>query len=241
MNLGIGLGLSFVRPSGAAAFSPASLPLTLWVEDYAGLPWVGEASAGTSGAHSLTAGTAPGVGTAFNGHDTAYFNAGSKNIDGGGGLTWGDLISASAFTIHVIANFDSAIAPAGGGRPDLDHTVAASINANLYITQTTDGIAGGYYDGSGYKVTTAIAHPANGTKACIQMKLVGGTIKVRVNGSGWQTTSAANVRAAELASGVRFGLLLDGREAQIIAADTALSDADLDSLYADAQSRFGVP
>ncbi len=238
MNLGIGLGLGMQR--GASAFNVAGLPLTLWVEDYGGLPWVGKASAGTSGTHNLTTGTTPGVGTAFNGHDTAYFNTGTKNIDGGGGLTWGDLISASAFTLQVIANFDSASA-LNVGRPDLDPSLIHSLNTNFYMAITTSGLRGGYYDGVAYQVTPSVAHPADGTKACVQMKLSGGTISIRVNGGAWQTTTAANVRSTELADGCRFGLSMDGRMAQIMTAASALSDADLDGLYADAKSRFAVP
>lgn len=73
MNLG--LGLSICSQRSTASLDPSTLAFADWNRaTFAGAPWAGVASAGTSGARALSSGgVAPGVGAALNVVD--YVNA----------------------------------------------------------------------------------------------------------------------------------------------------------------------
>ncbi len=218
------------------SFDPASLAATTYLRDYAGTPWVGTASAGTSGSHNYIDGTEPSVGADFGSHPSAYFDVGSKNVDGDS-ITLADLLTDSAFTVQVIAEFDSAGSPTD---PYNEAALFQAINTNLYLTYTTDGIRAGFYDGTDYRVTTAIAL-ATGVKACVQFVYDGTNIKCRVNGGSYQTAAAASVHSSAMGSGPRVGVSIDGRIAQVLTFASELSSGDLADLYADAQAHYSVP
>jgi hypothetical protein len=81
---GFGFHFGVGSRAGSKKWEPTALSLTgYWRADYSGAPWVGTSSAGSSGSHNLTAGSAPSTGTAVNGYTPAscsfqYLTAGSS-------------------------------------------------------------------------------------------------------------------------------------------------------------------
>lgn len=216
--------------TAGVAFDPSSLPLTGWWRDYAGAPWAGAASAGTSAAHALAAGaTVPTVG-ALNGHGTADYISGENLVDGG--YTLGSLFSAGAYTIAILAYVNTASAPGGNIYDVASWLVDTAGNASPGIGFSTSGVtvwhaSGGVYDGP-------TVPQATGAWFLLQAKYDGTNLKLRINGGAWSSVAIGNVTAG-LAANFKSGLswdnvrAIDGRVAEMITSDVALSDANLDS------------
>jgi hypothetical protein len=234
-------------PTAAAAdlIDPASLAATGYWVDYDGGTWEATASAGTSGSHTLINGASdwPTVGANFGAHPSANFNAGATTY------LWSndalsDLVSVSAYTIDVIAEFD--VASAAGSVWNEPYIFGDRIDGDfLFLTYTDAGVRAGHRDAGGIKLTTAIAL-ATGVKACIQVKYDGTDIKCRVSGSAWQSIAADDIsndltgKVAKIGSDYSGTGKLDGRIARIMTFDTAQTDGDLDSLLAEARANFAV-
>lgn len=236
----LGAGARGIKKLNAAvAFDPATLPLTLYLTDFAGLPWVGTASAGTSGSHNLvTNGVDPTVGASFGTHPSADFN-GAQYIKTD--VVMSAILSASAYSLQFIAEFDTA--GATNAAIYSEPGIFANTSSYVNVSYTTSGVRAGRNTGA--DELTAYIALATSTKACIQMKYDGTNIKCRVNGGAWQSVAAANVTDLTVIGvcGVNYALTIfvDGRIAQVLASDTALSDATMDQLYAHAQANFAVP
>jgi hypothetical protein len=243
---------AFWKPATSAGIDPATLAATLYLRNFGGLPWAGTASAGTSASQSfVTSGADPSVGASFGAHASADFSGGQ--YIGAFGFDWSTLIGTGSFTLQFVAQFDTFIAPVGAGSEYLDPALLAGVSfGGIYVRVTSSGLAAGFYDGSGY-VDTATSGSgyvalAASTKACIQVVYDGSTLKMRVNGGSYKSTSAATPPAAGALSdtpimGASYAASgsIDGRIAQALAFASALSGATLDGLYLDAQLNYGVP
>ena len=88
--------------SSASVFDPATLSLTGWWRgSFSASPWVGTASAGSSGTRDLTEGTnAPASGSAVNGFNPADFDGTNDELSNA--TTMGTLLSASAWMAWVL-------------------------------------------------------------------------------------------------------------------------------------------
>lgn len=235
-----------------ASFDRATLAATGYWLDFAGIPWVGTASAGTSLGHDITTtGADPTVGASFGAHPSADFSGGQYAYPSA--FTFADIISTAAYSFHVAAELDALSAPAGPGVEYTDAALIADvIGGYLYVTVTSDGVRAGHYDGSAYHNTTPIPF-STGVKACVQTRFNGTQLQCRVNGldstgsAGWESVSVGHLTGSALADtpvlGASYAGLgkIDGREALVMTFDTALSDGDMDSLLADARANFGVP
>ncbi len=233
----------------AVVFDRASLSATGYFIDYGGGTWAGTASAGTSASNSFVAGVPPSVGASFGSHPSADFG-GTNDLTHS---TLADFITEPAYAFHFVVEMDTAAAPAGGGSEYTDPAfISDRTNGELYVTFTTAGVLVGHYDGSAFHNTTPIPL-ATGVKACVQARYDGANIQCRVNGlestgsPGWESVAAGNVRTVALGHDVFMGAsyagigMIDGRIALAMAFATAIVDADMDNLLADARTNFGVP
>ncbi len=245
---------SFLNSSGGGPppFDRASLPATGYWIDYAGAPWVGTASAGTSLGHDLAiTGLDPTVGANFGSHPSADFAAQYSGANAS--LVWGDLISTGAYSFNFVTEIDTEAAPAGAGSEYLDPALVADLSGGyLYVTVTSDGVLAGHYDGSAYRNTTPIPL-STGVKVCVQVKYDGTNLKCRVDGkdsmgaAGWESVAVGHLPGGALAEPVIVGASysaagkIDGRIGLAMTFNTAVSDGDMDSLLADARAHFAVP
>lgn len=233
--------------SGAPVFNPATLTASVYLKDYAGAPWAGTASAGTSSTHSFAAGSAPAVGANFGSHPSADFNGSANNLQGTGD-TLGAYFTGSAYGLDIIFEADTAAAPTGAGTEYTDVALFGDVtNGEFYVTYTTAGVRVGLYDGVTYQNTVPISH-ATATKGNAQIYYDGTSVYCRVNGSAFQSVVVGNLRAAALSGNVGVlgatylaGGKFDGRIARVMAFAYAPTLAQFNSLYANAQSSYSVP
>lgn len=233
--------------SATTTFNPASLAATVYLKDYAGAPWVGTASAGTSAAQDFVAGGGAAVGANFGSHPSADFNGSTAYLQGTGD-TLGTYFTGSAYGLDIIFEADTAAAPTGAGTEYTDVALFGdATNGEFYVTYTTAGVRVGLYDGAAYQNTTPIAH-ATATKGNAQIYYDGTSVYCRVNGSAFQSVVVGNLRAAALSGNVGVigatylaGGKFDGRIARVMAFAYAPTLAQFNSLYADAQSSYSVP
>lgn len=245
--LGLGLGLS-LGGSGAldAPGFPATLSLTgWWRASYAGSPWTGYASLGASGSRSLTNGaTPPGTGTAVNGKTPADFNGTTQYLSAGG--TWSDYYTASVYSGWMLVKIDAV----DTNNADLtlnDCLVSCSTSAWHGVCLKSGGTvhAFSYDTGSGLNSGPSTTFTI-GSWQLVQWKREGGSLKIRVNGGAWQTSVRTNLSASYASEGVRVGFnaqnnsYIDGLVLDVGFANTALSDADFDSILSYARTRYAL-
>lgn len=246
------LPFAFMK-SAAPVFNPASLAATIYLTDYAGAPWIGTASAGTSAAQDFAAGGAPSVGANFGTHPSADFNGTTHDLYGTGDAL-GTYFTGAAWGLEIISEADALTAPTGAGTEYTDVALFGdSTNGEFYVTQTTAGIRVGLYDGVGYQNTTPIPHSA-GVKSCTQIYYDNVNVYCRVNGknsagvAGWESVAVGNLRPAALTANVAIlgatyagGGKFDGRIARVMAFAFTPTIANFNDLYANAQSSYSVP
>lgn len=162
-------------------FDPASLALTLWQRpDYGGPPWAGTASAGTSGTHSLTNGTATAfsAGTALNGYTPAYVDGRERlaqpppvmmmTADG----TLADYVNATSFSGWALVYED----PAAVGARYILNAEAAADQIQLF-TSGTAGLTVG--NGGGAKTVSRAF--TTGAYQLITFRYTGTNLQIGVN------------------------------------------------------------
>lgn len=239
-----GKGLPFwgpiKNPSGSV-FDPATLALTGWWRgSFAGSPWVGTASAGTSANQDMTEATnPPSVGATLNGYATADFDGTNDRfvLDdvastyvtaaafSGWCLVYADVISTNNATVY---ENDGPIAQVGGY---WGISFKSAGEALFYM-----------YDGA--IQTTPAATFAAGAWQLVQWKYDGTNIKIRVNSGAWQSTAAGNLgsTAEALRAGGNYSLVqfLDGRIADMALSKVAFSDGTFDDIKSYANGRYGL-
>jgi hypothetical protein len=234
----LGLRRSHLVPaSGGAVFDPATLSLTgWWRAAYAGSPWAPTASAGTSGTANRDLGVdsgaaTPSVGTALNGLDTADFDGSTQSM-ADGDSTLDTYVSAAAYTGSALVYPRAAAAPAGNiyDNPQL---IADISGAAFGLAWSTSGFAAWHDDGT-FNSTPWVACSADAWHR-VDWKLTGGSLKIRVDSGVWSSAAKGNITVAGLTvvprigrnwSNTRMSMLL----AELMLADTAIADADLDSI-----------
>ncbi len=233
------------RRSSAAAFTPASLALTGWWEDYAGTTWVGKASAGTSGGRTLVAAPAldaPVVGTALNGHGTASFDGTNHVLTIASALS--TFVGASAGSGAFLAR--SAVAgdadPGGATRYQGSAVVCdAPSSGYFHVGSNNGGTYGSIFNGS-YKSSIG-AGATQTTWVLGQVRWNGTTISARRNGGAWHgpiSCGAIDVVTGDLYVGNGFGAdKYSGLMGAILLTDQYLSDATFDSILAYYRSFSG--
>ena len=148
MNLGLGLGLTSFAGGGAPAFNPATLSLTgWWRASFAASPWVGTASAGSSGSRNISEATnPPTVATALNSLNPADFNGTTQILTAA--LAMDQFVTSAAGMLACLFNADAAAADAGAATAYLNPSfVAHNGIAEVYFTYSSSGVRLGCYNG----------------------------------------------------------------------------------------------
>lgn len=242
----LGLSLALTQPRGGASapavLDPATLALTgWWRAPYAGSPWTGIASDGTSGGRTIQNATPPSVGTALNGYDTADFDGSNDALSSADAVS--TFVTTTAFSAYFLFKADSAGGADPGAATRYQGRTLASDSAAagyLHFGHNAGGVYCSIYDGS-YKSAIAACTPTNWTKMAV--KFTGGTLSVRANGGSWATASITDIDAVTglLYLGVGYGsAYLDGLIAEALFAQSAFDDSTFDGLDAYVLSRYGV-
>lgn len=182
----------------ASVLDPSDLALTGWFRaSYGGAPWVGEASAGTSGAKSATSpGAAPTVGTAVNGHTPADYNGTTQYLRDI--ISTGpDYISTTAYRVVMLIEPGTLSAPAGAVYDD--RGLFVETGGNWGITANTSVISVYHYSGA-YKVASA---PIVAGKQVVDIRYDGTDLKLAINGVEGTPDTAGTL--ASIATDLRLG------------------------------------
>lgn len=221
----------------APAFDPATLTLSAYAAGaFSASPWVGTASAGTSGTHNAAEPTnPPSAGTAVNGLTPAAFDGVNDRLVLGFNVS--DLVTATAWSAWALVHVNAIV---GTSVNCYDNEAIFAASSELWgMHLATIGGTPKFQayqsqaDGSVRKAEVTIAL---GVPQLLQMKLEGGFIKARVNGGSWTPTastamfntngSSVNVGKAGVAAAFFNGKLFP----KWGIAPVALSDANFDSI-----------
>ncbi len=145
----------------SALFDPATLLASVWLKEFAGLPWQPSASAGISGETGpfVTNVNDPSVGT-LNGHGTAVFDGVNDNTPAQYAVAR-QVWSRTAGGIIVLFKANSADAPTGSFYNDSNLIIDGGGTANMGMSFTTSGVGAWAYSGSYGNVNKAC--PADGS------------------------------------------------------------------------------
>ncbi len=152
--------MSYAPGGGGGGFDPTSLVASLYVRGpFSASPWVGVASAGSSGGRNLTEGTnPPSVGTTQNGIAPANFDGTNDQLSSA--LTMGDIFAADGSEGEIWALYRSTTAAAASAGYD-DAPILVDSGGNIDFNFTASGF-GLYMNGTNQNVaaTNAAYHVA---------------------------------------------------------------------------------
>jgi hypothetical protein len=240
MRLGLGLHLGLqLGSSGGSVINPATLSLSGWYKDYGGGNWAGTASAGGSGTLNLEANTCGN--STLNGHGIATFNgAQSKGDSSHGSSTY---LAVDNYTVGVVVKPKSPAAP--DASVFVDPNPIGDDGAQFGLRWSTSGVAW-YHNDTVRKTTPWVACSADSWhKVWIRYNGTTDTLEIRVDGGSW-SAYAGTVGSITSLAGV---LLYVGRGytaacvcdvAEVITAQTPLSDATIDQLDAYFAARYAL-
>lgn len=230
---------------GSAGGVPASLALGGWWRgSYAGTPWVGVASAGSSEGRTLVDGITPGTGAALNGFDTAQFNGTSQYF--ASTIDAGALFTSAAGSIAVL--YYAQTAPAPGPNPyDDPALLGLYFWGTLSLAVNSTGVRAGIF-GVDSVLYEATATTSTGAWHLAQMRWNTVNLEVRVDGGAWQTSSSGGGANGEIfgASAAQVGtdyvraVFFDGLIVEILAAPVTLDDATFDNIKGYCNARYAL-
>ncbi len=221
-------------------FNPATLDLSgWWRASFSESPWVGTASAGSSGSRDLTEATNPPVtGAAVNGLVPADFDGTNDVLTNATAIS--TLLSASAWSMWALVNLDAI--NTNNADVWLNDPILCDTGAFWGVHLKSGGTVHAFqWDGASKSVSETIS---TGAWALVQAKYNGTNLLLRVNSGSWQSAAAGNISTltGTLRAGVTptGGHALDGRIAEIGIADLVISDADFDNIKSYVNSRYAL-
>ncbi len=239
MRLGLGLYLSSLQSVGSS-YDPAGLPLTgWWRASYAGSPWTGTASAGSSGSKNLTEATnPPAAGTAVNGLTPAAFDGTNDRLANATAMS--SIFTAAAGTFVVIAKTNAAAAPAAGPYDDPTFFSDPAIGA-VGLGWNTSGVRAFLTDGS-YKTATIAQGTGSWFMAC--MRWDSANLSLDINGGA--TTNVAAGAISNVTGTLRIGAnyaaaaFLNGSILEVMTAASKLTDTDRNNIKSYFNARYAL-
>lgn len=227
---------------GSAGFAPSALALTgYWRADFAGAPWVGTASAGTSGAEDLAAPVVgPDPGTAQNGLIPAAFNGVTQYL---GGSALSTFLASSAWSVWFLVYANTAVLDPGPGARVTAPALACDTSAYFIVAFTDSGVSLEMADGLGAASTLTSACAIGGWHL-VQCSYDGADLWLRIDSGAASTEAYGNL--GSLAAALRVGAnynasaLFDGSMLEIGATSAALSLATFDSIKSSINARYGL-
>lgn len=246
MMIGLGLSLCSARAPAAASYDPAVDSLTgWWRTDYAGTPWVGTASAGTSGAN-LTDGTGnpPTTGAAVNGRIPADFDGVAKRIASAIGVSTLMPAGGAGAAVYFNARTLAADQALFYNAPALISSTAA---ARFALTITASGIRAGIYNGVDFSAVTPYVAVATGGWHWAFVWWDATTLYVQLDGGTPQSVTIGGTGATPDTFLFRVGCnylaaaFFDGRIADIQTRGSAWAAGDKTNRLTYSAGRYGGP
>jgi hypothetical protein len=226
---------------GAGDF-PSTLALTgWWRADWATSPWVGTASAGTSGSHDLTTlGADPGVGTAVNGYDPASLNGSTQALQG---AALSSFISAGAWSFEFLIKANSAVFDPGPGTRYGLPNIASDSGAYFVIAFSASGVSLEMADGINPASTLTVAC-GTGAWHLVRVWYDGTDLWLQVDNATASSETYGNL--GSLAGTLQIGrnydgtAFFDGEILEILTADSVISDPDAASISTYLETRYAL-
>lgn len=249
MRLGLSLAITQPRSgAGGGAFDLTSLAWTgLWQVSYSGSPWVGSASAGSSGGRNLTEATnPPASGGPLNGFTPPDFDATNDRLDTGAVLL-SDLIGNSCGGV-VLFNADTSSADGGAGTRFANPQFLIDTNAILGVGFSTAGVHLAALD-TGATTTEVVSACGTGGWHLLRWRVTDATtIEVGVDSGAMVSTSfAGKTLHGSRGTLVRVGCranggapFFDGRVAFIATAAFAPTDPQFVNIRGGINARYNL-
>lgn len=218
-----------------AAFDPTSLALTgYWRASYAGSPWVGTASAGTSSAQdAVTMIGAPDVGATVNGYAPADF----------------DGVTDSLTVDDTLDTYAGALMLCGWALVYLDNAAGSIISSNSALTffvVATGGTIQFDLNSSGTSVSRAVS---TGAWVLVTFRYNGTNAQVGVNeapgAAGGGSTAAYSTNLSPLTDTVHMGVdmgvgFFDGKVLEWALSDANITDGNYADIKAYCNTRYAL-
>ncbi len=202
------------------------------------------ASAGSSGSRNLTEATnPPSPGTALNALIPANFDGTNDRL---GIATVDNYYSAAAWSMVVLFNADTAAAYGGDefSNPSLLASQGSGLAA-IGMSFSANGVSVWHGVGGSWPGVTVAC--ATGGWHLAQAKYDGTNIKLRIDSGGYSSAAAANCNQLGFGESLSVGtgwdpgtLFLDGKMAEIMLAQSAISDANMDSIKSYINTRYAL-
>lgn len=229
-------------PAWVAPSDPSVLVLTHWQRgSYAGSPWAGNASAGTSGSRALTEATnPPAVGAALNGYTPADFNGTTHRLTSATAMT--SCISATSGSMAALFFADTAATDAGAGlyynNPSL---ITDTVDGFAALEFSTGGLGFGSYNGASFD--SARVPCAIGGWHLGMCRWSASKIEVRVDSTDWSTLPrSSTIGSGFLRVGTNQGAakLFDGRIQESLTSQSRWSDDECYRIKSYINYRYGL-
>lgn len=211
-----------------------------WSTDYAGSPWVGEATAGASSGRNLEEATnPPTTGTARYGHIPATFDGVNDTLSSVNPV---EDFATTYVTVDAVVKINSAPA-AGTFVWDDPCIVTVYGSAAFSLGVTTSGVSFGVYTSTGFG-QTAYVPLSLGVVHSVQGRYDGTNCSVRVDGGAWVSLAITDPLVTNPGVPLLVGkdyvasTFLDGDIYSLSVAPSAFSDGTLDTLYAYNRDRY---
>lgn len=227
----------------SSVFDPATLTLTgWWRASYAGAPWSGEASVGSSGGRTIVAGDAPTAGTTQNGLAPADFDGATQHLVSA--ADFDTFIAYAAGTIVVLFRADTAAADAGAGsrvaNPGL--VTQESGGAGFGLCYSSSGVTAALYEGSYTERAVAAGTGAYHMAFC---RWDSTNLELGVDAGAMSSTACGPIDPASTGAlniGTEYAVtaFFDGRILEIMTAQSALNDAARANIRSYFNSRYAL-
>ena len=226
-------------PAAAPAFDPASLGMSLWVRTaYAGAPWAGETSTGTSGSRSLAAGPAPAVGANLNGRATASFNGTTHVLVNADTI---DQLFTTAYDVFALVN----LAALGADATVYDEpAILSDTGGNWGLHVSTSGARLYHFDGGALASGRAVVGTATWT--LIRGRWDGAALTIGLNSGALGGSQAAGAPGGIAVNSLKVGanyagaVFLSGLVAELMVFPSNLSAGNTTNVIGYLNTRHGL-
>lgn len=222
----------------------ATLPWSLWFEgasyDVNTPKILGRSSAGLSGSHAMTVVSGGPTQGEINGRPTIVLDGVNDVLRYTSASEALDIISLTAYTICVTCKVNSS--GSNSGTPYNNPGLGSDSGAWFDVGIRSNGAVEAYHDGGG--VTHADSTWTAGQLVHFQVKFDGATLWIRRNGGAWTSVAKSAITGplGTFSIGANYNLTqFAGIEiCEYMASKSAISDSDLDIVYAEQSLKWGV-
>lgn len=231
------------KTAAASGFDPTTEILGgFWRASFASSPWAGTASAGTSGARSVTEATSPPtVGTAQNALNPAAFDGASNVISTS--LNLDQFVNQNAGWVWCLFyGVTAAVGAAVGSRIDNPGLVAHNGGGvGFVLGYSTSGVTVSLYSAGGYKELAIAA--ATGSYHLAQVRWDGTNLQMRVDAGAWSSIASAPIAfgAGVVNIGKNYAsLFANVRVLEVGMSAVVPSDTKASNLLTYVNTRYGL-